>query len=132
MGDQALLTGARAFLADATPLAAEFIKHEMPADFLDELKNQIAEFEATLNQRTAAKGAQVSATAGITDAIGRGMIAANRLDAIVRNKFRGNVSVLAAWTRASHVERTSRPAKPSQPKPPEAPKPPENAESPKP
>jgi hypothetical protein len=115
-GDQALLTGARAFLADAAPLAAEFIKHEMPADFLDDLKKQIAEFEDTLNRRSAAKGTQVSATAGITDAIERGMIAVRRLDAIIRNKFRGNVGILAAWTQASHVERTSRPATANPPK----------------
>jgi len=122
-GDQALLTAARAFLADATPLAAEFVKHEMPANFLEDLKTLIGEFEATLHQRSAAKGAQVSATAGIDDAIERGMIATRRLDAIVRNKFRGNVSVLAAWTRASHVERTSRPANAAPQKPPEAPNP---------
>jgi len=54
--DQTLLTAARAFLADATPLAAEFINHEMPADFLDDLKQLIAEFEAALHQRSTAKG----------------------------------------------------------------------------
>jgi len=34
--DQLLLNAARAFLADATPLKAQFIAHEMPADFLEE------------------------------------------------------------------------------------------------
>jgi hypothetical protein len=130
--DQTLLTAARAFLADATPLAAEFINHEMPADFLDDLKALIAEFEAALHQRSTAKGAQVSATAGIEDALERGMVAMRRLDAIVRNKFRGQVSVLAAWTRASHVERTSRTANSTNQKPPEAPNPPQTPAPPTP
>ena len=44
--DQALLNAARAFAMDAVPLKAAFIRHEMPANFLEELQTQIDAFES--------------------------------------------------------------------------------------
>lgn len=106
--DQALLNSARAFAADAAPLAAAFVRHELPADFLTALNARIAEFEAVVNQRNGARETHVAATAAIDNAIERGMDTVNRLDAIVRNKYRNDVAVLAAWETASHTERAGR------------------------
>ncbi len=125
--DQALLNAARAFAADADPLREAFVSHELPATFLDDLHACIAAFEQALNQRTTARGAHVEATAALDAALERGVTAARRLDAVVRNKFRDDPAKLAAWATASHTERTPRttPPKPAKPEPtkPEPPKP---------
>lgn len=106
--DQELVNTARTFAADASPLKAEFIRHEMPADFLEDLQSDIDAFEEAINQKNVGRDTRVTATAAIDDVIERGMILLRQLDAIVRNKFRDDPSKLAAWTSASHVERAPR------------------------
>ena len=46
--DQLLLNAARAFAADAAPLSAQFIAHELPADFLADLNANIAALEQAI------------------------------------------------------------------------------------
>src|ERR1041385_1128241 len=43
--DKELLNAARAFARNALPLKAQFIEHEMPEDFLEDLAADIAAFE---------------------------------------------------------------------------------------
>jgi len=118
--DQALITTARAFAADALPLKAEFIRHEMPANFLEDLNSDIEKFELAVNSQNTGQEARVAATAAIDASIERGLNALQRLDAVVRNKFRGDPAKLAAWERAKHTQRVQR-AKPEQPSPEPAP-----------
>jgi len=54
--DQELLNAARAFLADATPLKTQFIAHEMPADFLDDLQADIDAMQAAINSQSSGVG----------------------------------------------------------------------------
>ena len=110
VNDQALVAAARAFAADAAPLTAAFLRHEMPTDFLATLNGRIASFEEALTRRTEAKATHVSATAAIDEFIERGMTAVQRLDVIVRNKYASETAVLAAWETASHTERAARSA----------------------
>src|SRR6185436_12792194 len=49
--DRDLINAARAFKSDAEPLKAHFIAHEMPADFLDELQEDIDDFESAMSNR---------------------------------------------------------------------------------
>lgn len=106
--DQALLNTARAFATDATPLKAEFIRHEMTASFLEDLKADIADLERAMGGQNTGRDVQVTATASIDQTVERGMDAVRRLDAIVRNKFRDDQATLAAWAHARHVERAAR------------------------
>jgi hypothetical protein len=106
--DQTLLTAARAFAADAAPLKEGFIKHEMPADFVEQLNMQINAFEEAIKKQSAAVNTHVSAKVAIDDNIARGLQTVRQLDVIVRNKFNGDPAVLAAWARASHVARRNR------------------------
>lgn len=106
--DQALLYAARAFLADAEPLKDEFIRHELPATFLEDLRADIANLERAMSGQNTGRGAQVTATASIEPTVERGMNALRRLDAIVRNKFRDDPATLAAWEHARHIERPAR------------------------
>ena len=101
--DQALLNAARAFAADAVPLKANFLKLEMPADFLERLNQLIAEFEKTTTEKATAVGAHVAAKISLDETVARGLQAVRQLDVIIRNKFNGDPGVLANWTRASHV-----------------------------
>ena len=105
--DWKLLDAARAFARDAVPLKAEFIRREMPADFLERLNAQIAQFEAMISKRNRSTASQVAATATIDNLIDRGMRAVKEFNVVVRNKLEDDRAALAAWTSASHVERHS-------------------------
>lgn len=107
-GDQALLSAARAFVENATPLKSEFISREMPASFLEDLIAAINAFESALDSRNLNTEKRVTATAAIDVLIERGRALVRELDAIVRNKYRNNPATLAAWESVSHVERVAR------------------------
>jgi hypothetical protein len=108
-GDQAMLNAARAFLKDAAPLKADFTKHDMPDDFLDDLQADIEAFEEAIRDHEAGKDTHVAARAGIEAAIDNGLDAVRRLDAIVPNRLRNDPKTLALWERARRVEyRSSR------------------------
>ncbi|MEW6736358.1 MAG: hypothetical protein AB1489_34015 [Acidobacteriota bacterium] len=108
--DHTLLTTARAFAKDAQKFKDEFIRHELPDDFLEELNADIADFARAITEQDTTTAAQVVANDTIDEAIEQGMNALRRLDAIVRNKFRNDLAKIAAWESASHVERASRSA----------------------
>ena len=96
--DQALITAARAFVADAVPRAGAFQPHAMPAHFLDALHAASAAWEATVE---------------------RGSKAGQRLHAIVRHTVRDDPAARAAWESARHVDRRARTGAPPQPEPPQ-------------
>ncbi len=109
--DQALLSTARAFIADAAPLKAEFVRHELPAAFIEEMGAEIAELERAIGGQNTGRGTHIIATASIDSTVERGMAAVTKLDAIVRNKFRDDPATLAAWESARHTERMTRAAR---------------------
>ena len=106
-GDQRLLSAARGFLDDATPLRAKFIEHEMPADFLEDLKRQIDDFQAAITEQNRSAQARINATASLDSVIERGRNALHRLEAIVTNTFRDDRPTLTTWESASHIERSN-------------------------
>jgi hypothetical protein len=105
MTDQALLTAARAMAATATPLNAQFVRHELPADFLTKLNAQITALEETITNRSDARSAQVTATASIGQMIEQGLALVQRLEVLVQNKYAAETQVLAAWETARRVTR---------------------------
>lgn len=111
-GDQVWLTAARAFVKDATPMQADFIRYGLPADFIDDLKADIAAFEHAITARNQSLEQKAASAAGIEDAIERGMQALRELDAIMRIILRDDVAMLNAWRTASHVERVPHHRKP--------------------
>ena len=117
--DQALITAGRAFAADAVPLAGACQQHEMPANGIAALHADIAALEEAISGRAHNRDSHVAATASLDATVERGIKAVQRLNAIVRNKFRDDPAALAAWESASHVERRSRTIAPPQPEPPQ-------------
>jgi hypothetical protein len=107
-GDQALLQAARTFAAEAVAFKAEFIRHEMPNSFIEDLLSDIANLERTMGGQVTGREAHISASVSIEEMAERGMNAVRRLDAIVRNRFRDEPAVLAAWEYARHVARPAR------------------------
>src|ERR1043166_7294945 len=63
--DRDLINAARAFLADATPLKAQFIAHELPADFLEDLQADIDAMLAAINSQSSGVGNHVAANAAL-------------------------------------------------------------------
>jgi hypothetical protein len=106
--DQALINTARAFIQDATPLKAEFIRHEMPPTFLEALGAAIDALEDAIGDQKGSQGARKAAAASIDGAIERGLEAVRRLDPIVRNKFADQPNVVAEWQSARRIQRGPR------------------------
>jgi hypothetical protein len=103
--DQTLIAAARGFAADAAPLTAQFVAHEMSATFIDDLNASIARFETAISSQSSAVGDRVGARAAIEDILDECMNIVRKLDPIVRNKYANDPATLAEWTSASHVER---------------------------
>ncbi|MFN0122544.1 MAG: hypothetical protein ACKV2V_18770 [Blastocatellia bacterium] len=114
LNDQALLSVARSFAEAATPLRAEFIRYEMPAEFLDTLQSRIAAFQQQVALGDTARSEQRVATSGIDDAVIEGREIVNTLDGIIRLKYTGIRETLRKWEIARHVESVSRSSNHSQ------------------
>lgn len=106
--DQDLLTIARAFLADAEPFKAEFIRRGLPADFLDDLKADIIALEQTITGHIQGTEEHIAATAALDDLIDEGVRTMHELDPVMRNTFADDPATLAQWFSARHVERAPR------------------------
>src|SRR5665213_840389 len=102
-GNGALLTAARQFLKDATPMKTQFLSVNLPADFLDTLTQTISDFDSATDDQTGGLEGQASSTTGLanTNAARKALRA---LNTIVRNTYKNNPAVLAEWTIASHIE----------------------------
>jgi hypothetical protein len=106
--DQELLTTARAALAEAEPLKAEFLRREVPESVFQDLADHITAFGAALTGQYAGKEASTTAAAAIDAAINRGLEILRELDPIVRNKLHHDDPALAAWRKARRIERAPR------------------------
>jgi hypothetical protein len=106
-GEQASLTAARSFAADAEPLKAEFIRRGLPASFLEDLSAGRDALEELVNSKAQKTGARVAARVAVSEAADDGRNAVRELDAIVRNVFRNEPAALAEWESASHTGRSS-------------------------
>src|SRR5206468_10920621 len=98
--------------------ASEFLRHEMPADFLDQLRDNIAALEQVITERNNHREGRVSATAALETLIVKGLTQMKQLHVVVQNKYRNDAATLAAWTSASHIERrTHKPSHDAAPPP---------------
>jgi hypothetical protein len=101
IGDEKLLAAGRSFVEDAAPVSAVFIKHALPADFLEVFKTDIQGFEQAVRNHADGVHACDAVTATIDAAMKKAVAASKGLDAIVRNTLRGDFSKLDQWNRAS-------------------------------
>ncbi len=113
--DQSVLNRAHAFIAAATPMAAEFTSRGLPESFLDDLQAAINNVVAAEDRQAAALANQTAATAALRLALKQEQETMSQLNAIMRNVLRNNPAALAAWESASRIE--SAPKKKQQPPP---------------
>lgn len=113
--DEALLDlaiGTAANVADAA-VKASFISHAMPADFVEDLNDDIAASQEAITQQSGSVGHRKSAGVSIDETDDRGMVIARKMDAVVRNFYSNNAAVLSEWETARHVEKAPRRSKPT-------------------
>lgn len=103
LSDQAFLALARAYAHDALPLKDKFIRHEMPANFVEDLNTKIAAFALAITQKEAAVGSHRTAKVEIDRKINLGLRTVRQLEAVLRNKFQANEPILREWERATRV-----------------------------
>jgi hypothetical protein len=103
-GHGALLTAARQFLQDATPLKTQFLSVNLSADFLDTLTQTISDFDSATDDQTGGLEGQAGSTASLANTNAAARKALRALTTIVRNTYKNNPAVLAEWTIASHIQ----------------------------
>jgi hypothetical protein len=85
-------------------LKAAFLAHEMATDFIDHLDELIDQFVAAGGDKDTGGLKQAGGTAAMKKAVADGVLARQKLNAIVPNKYANNPAVLAEWVSAWHVE----------------------------
>jgi hypothetical protein len=116
-GDQATLNRARAFIADATPIAVEFTTRGMPATFVADMQAAVDAADSAENRQSIARTAQAAATAAVALALKQLRAAVRELDATFKARYRQDPAALAAWQTASHVEKAPKKKKEATKKP---------------
>jgi hypothetical protein len=116
--DDELLQMADVYAAHALPLKAQFIAHELPPDFLEDLAADKAAFQAAIAGQANAVGDHVSAREDTDNARDNLLANVRKLDGVYKVKYANNPGKLAEWTAASHVERPRRKPKAAEPPPP--------------
>lgn len=119
-GQTALLTAADSAVQElAKPgVPAKFLAYELPAGFVQDLRDDLAAIRAADAAMDSADQEGVASTAAVGQLIRAGMAEVTQLDAVVRNKYARHAETLRAWQSASHVERA--PQREKKPVPPSA------------
>jgi hypothetical protein len=123
--DQAMLDLARgiaALVADAA-VKAEFIKHALPSDFVEDLNANIAALQDAISDQSEGRADIKSAGVSIDETDAHGVRIARAMDVVVNNFYRDNAPVLAEWETARHVERAPKRKKTTPAEPPKPPTP---------
>ncbi|MEO7933180.1 MAG: hypothetical protein ABIT76_08495 [Chthoniobacterales bacterium] len=100
-------------LAAKTALAAKFIDHELPADFVQNLMDDRAAIDGAKDEVESDDIEGVENTGAVGRLIREGMKEVNYLDAIMNNKYTRNPDKLRAWKSASHIARAAKREKPA-------------------
>jgi hypothetical protein len=109
--DEELLQLAGVYATNALPLKAQFITHELPSSFLEDLAADKAAFQAAKSERLNAVGDHIAAREELDDALARGVEILRKLTSLMKVRYANNPGKLAEWLAASHIPRPSRRAK---------------------
>jgi hypothetical protein len=119
--DDSLLQTADIYAAHALLLKAQFIAHELPADFLEDLAADKAAFQSAIADQGNAKGDHIAARQELDDARDNLVATLRGLTGVIKIRYVNNSGKLAEWTAASHIERPSKRPKKAEPPPPASP-----------
>lgn len=103
----ALLTAADRFILalEKDGVACRFTALAMPAEFVQNLRDDVATIRKTQLELDSGTTAAVAKTKAVGLGVSEGLKAINYLDAIVTNKYGRNAEIMRAWQTASHIER---------------------------
>ena len=106
--DQTLIADARSLADKAAALVGLFTENGLPATFINDLRSYADSLEHAMQIQTEGVGESVRTNTEIAAVIRRlnGML--ERLDVIVRNKYRDDSAKLAAWERSRRLEHPAR------------------------
>jgi hypothetical protein len=116
--NEELLQMADVYATNALPLKTQFIAHELPSDFLDNLAENKAALQDAIAGRLNAVGDHIAAREELDDALAHGVDTVRKLTGLMKVKYANNPGKLAEWLAASHIERPSRRTKPVETAPP--------------
>ena len=107
-----LIAAGRAFAADAAEYEADFIRYGLSSDFIEQLTTATDSLDVAHRETGDSTQNRIGKNAALVPLFKDGMIKVDRLEPIVRMKYRSNAATLSAWIYASHLEREPRPEKP--------------------
>jgi hypothetical protein len=102
--DQTLIAVARSHADAAAPHAALFVEYDLPATFAEDLRTKADSLEHYISLQTEGTGARAESSTSVEEALQRTAGLVERLDAVVRNKYREDPARLTAWERARRIE----------------------------
>jgi hypothetical protein len=104
LGPTKLIAVCDGMIEAARPYEAVFVANGLPADFLAQFQGARQALERVMGGRATQVGTHVAARAGLQVQLRHGRRAVERLDAIVRASFRGDLATLTAWRGAKRVQ----------------------------
>ena len=102
--DQTLVATARAFADAAAPFVTLFVEYGLPPTIVQDLRAGADRLEQNISLQAEGAGAGVNTTASAEETYQRLAELIDRLDPVVRNKYRGNLVKINAWERARRLE----------------------------
>jgi hypothetical protein len=103
----ALLHTARTFAESAEPLKKEYIRHRLPIDFLDHLKEAAAVLERTMKEEDENNIERVTAETAFKEELRKCGRLLKRVDAVVVNTIGGESPLMAQWMTTRRLSNRS-------------------------
>ncbi len=95
-----LVGAARTFIEQGTPIWAKFVAYELAEDLLTDMQADLDEYDATYGEQQGDRQERVGATTELEPLFERGNAALDELRPIIKNKFKNDAGILAAWASA--------------------------------
>lgn len=102
--DQTLIATARAFADAAAPLTGLFVEYGLSSTFVNDLRSNADSLEHYISLQSEGLGSGVNTNATAQETLQRIAELIERLDTLIRNKYRDDHPKLAAWESARHME----------------------------
>ncbi len=95
-----IVSSARTFIKEGTPLWAKFVAYELDADLLADMAADLADYDAAYGAQQGDVQNRIGAGQDIDALLERGNSITEELRPIIKNKFAGKAGILAAWASA--------------------------------
>lgn len=107
--DLTLIATARSFADAAAPLVNLFVEYQMPATFINDLRSKADSLEHYMSLQTEGLGARAHSNTSAEETLQRLSELVERLDTIVRNKYRDDHAKITSWERVRRIESAPHP-----------------------